>query len=133
MPADILDNMPEYGDPDTATTIVNGYDIQNLPGATKMRLIKQGHLSIDNFMTPPNMPGKKLAILRKAHRERVEEQMALLDSAKAGIDNPYSVGDMVEYKGLTYEVLEMKDLKVKIFSEEKNKNIFVPAAMVTKG
>ena len=130
---DINDNMPEYGDPDTATTIVNGYDIQNLPGATKIRLIKQGHLSIDNFMTPPNMPGKKLAELRKAHRERVEEQMAVLDASKGGIDNPYSVGDIVEYKGSSYEVLEIKDLKIKIYSEEKGKNVFVPAVMVTKG
>lgn len=128
--AELNDNMPEYADPESGTTMVGEYDVANMPGRLKYQLIKSGEMSVDRFITPPNMPGKKLKELRDAHRARIEEQFGLMESLQE--TNPYKVGDMVTYKDLVVEVLEVKGPKIKITNSE-GKKVLVPFKNVTAG
>ena len=130
-PIELDDNMPEYNDPNRGTSMVEGVDLANLPGHKKMQLIKSGDLSIDQFVTPPNMPGRKLAELRKQHRESVQQVM--LDAEPKEEDNPYKPGDFVVYKSQSCEVLAVDGTKVVIMDMERDKKIKVSYAKVTKG
>jgi len=53
-------------------------DINNIPGVKKLQLIESGQMTIDNFMVPPNCPGKVLKKLQDEHRD------SFLDSMKKG-------------------------------------------------
>ena len=129
--------VPEIvGDPNSPTSILtatkDGYpiDLQNVPGMTKIRLIKEGQMDIDRFVMPPNMPGKKLVILRQAHREKMEAQIAEIDKKEAD-KNPYKVGDMISYKENTYEVLKVDGERVQISKDDKE--VWVKHTKVEKG
>lgn len=43
-------------------------DINNIPGVKKLSLIESGEVGVDNFITPPNCPGRILKELRDRHR-----------------------------------------------------------------
>lgn len=116
------------GDPNNPTSVmVAGYDVMNMPGKIKLELIEKGELEPERFVTPPNMPGKKLKALRDQHAARLDEQFKKKhdkeDSALK--DNPYKVSDHVRYQGEVYEIIEIEGSRVKFqrFSEKKKKMV----------
>lgn len=57
-------------------TKITGYniDLNNVPGKIRMLLVRRGE--IDNpFPLPANMPGKKLAELRKVHANKLKTEL----------------------------------------------------------
>lgn len=118
-----------YAMVEVKTASGNTIDINNLPGKTKMELIQSGELDIDRFVTPPNMPGKKLKELRLAHREQMK---GILDKVK----NEFQVGDMVNYKEKSYEVQKVDPLKGVLLTMKKGgelKDVWVSHTKVEKG
>ena len=109
-------------------------DLQNMPGMVKINLIKEEELGIDQFITPANMPGAKLRVLRERHREIIEAQLTTL-AEKTKKD--YVVGDFVSFKGGSYEVLKVKEDGVMISYTLKSggepKNVWIPKKKVKKG
>jgi hypothetical protein len=97
-------------------------DINNVSGKRKVALIESGELSIDSFMTPGNMSGKRLKELREAHRERFEKD----DKDKP---NPYVVGNLVKYEGFVSEVLDVDGRKIKV-RKANNKTSWVTFSKV---
>lgn len=87
-----------------------GYDIDvnNIPGKRKTQMIMDGELTIDEFNTPPNMPGKKLKALRDAANEKHDKNVEAVSKRKkdSSKDNPYQLGDMVKYGNTSSEVKE---------------------------
>jgi len=86
------------------TTSGSSYDTNNISGAKKAQLIMDGELSMDNFINPPNMPGKKLKAMRDRHREGME---SYFKKAAEETPNEYKVGDIVVYRKEATEVLEV--------------------------
>ena len=89
------------------------YDINNISGAAKKKLIRAGEIEEDAFNTPDNMPGKKLAELRARKREETK------DNGHPDIPNPYHEGQLVQYREYVSEVVEVDEKKgVKIRKRE---------------
>lgn len=103
------------------------YDINNMPGVVRNRLIMEGEVTADDFITPPNMPGAKLKALRDEHRSRVEASIRGMEGNKK---NTYEVGDIVIYKNIQTEVLEIDDNKLVIMND-KGKKVKVSFTKVT--
>ena len=130
-PIELDDNMPEYNDPERGTSIVEGIDLANLPGKKRLQLVRNGDLSVDQFVTPPNMPGKTLKELRERNRETMSK--VILDAEPK--DNPYKVGDFVLYKDSSTEVLKVDGNKVlvTVVDGDKEKKVWVNYVKVKKG
>ena len=83
------------------------YDLHNVPGHIKKALIESGTVSIDKFFIAPggidrnNAPGSVLAPLKAEHRKRMSSLVGK-DKVKG---NPYSIGDMVEYRKEVREII----------------------------
>lgn len=95
-----IDNDNEPASVMVGTSVGNKYDINNLSGKKKKQLIAEGDMSEDAFTAPPNMPGKKLAELRKEKRSNKVE-------SNPNIENTYSVGDIIKFRDLVAEVLKV--------------------------
>lgn len=107
-------------------------DINNLPGKVKMELIMEGEIDVDRFVTPANMPGKKLAELRAAHKSRLDEAMKAMVESK----NEFATGDFVLYKDITYEVLKTDEERGVLIERKKDgkvKSVWVHHSKVAKG
>ena len=130
----------------TRTRNGNNIDLNNIPGLVKARLIIDGQMSIDDFMSPANMPGIKLKKLREEHRAKYEKVLDGIRPAEGEIndDQPneeankvdYPVGSFVMFNDVSYEVFKAKQDKVLIELTNKNKKIvktWVPKSKVTKG
>jgi len=115
-----------------ATTAISGQivDLQNITGKKKLELIMNGEMGIDQFVTPANMVGSKLKVLREAHRAKVEEQIAKVKG------QDFKVGDFVTFKGKSYEVLKVDSNRVKFEFESDSGDkakVWVAKDKVTKG
>lgn len=90
------------------------YDFNNISGKKRAALVKAGTVRPERFIAgAANMPGKKLAALRKAQLEQQE------------VAKTYAVDDIVMYKGVETTILELKDDEAKI-TNRKGKEIWVP-------
>lgn len=105
------------------------FDLRNLPGRIRRRLIITGQVKAEQFATPANMPGAKLKALREEQKARSDEE-GIIEGSE--LTNPYKVGDIISWKNKVYEVLEVNENKVK-FEKEPGKNVWVPYAKVEKG
>lgn len=83
------------------TSLGNTYDINNITGAMKKKLIEAGEVSPDTFIVPDNIPGRKLAELR-----------AEINTKQAkSIVKPFKIGDIVVYRKTNCEVLKVHSKK----------------------
>jgi len=131
------------GDPNsptsTLTTTKSGavIDLQNLPGMTKLQLIQSNELEVDQFIVPSNMPGRKLKVLREAHRGRIKEQLQLLVDENTVEAKDYKVGEFVSFSGKTFEVLKVDSDRVQILIKLKGydelKKAWINKSKVSKG
>jgi hypothetical protein len=133
-------NVEVIGDQDNPTSLITKtrsgqeIDLNNLPGRTKLRLIQADEMGIDQFISPPNMPGHKLKAIRDAHRERVGEQLkaVLMEKTK-----DFVVGDFVSFRGGSYEVLKVRQdgvmINMKLNDDAEFKNVWIPKAKIKKG
>lgn len=78
------------------------YDANNISGRRKADLILRGELSVDDFVAPANMPGKKLMELRNRHRTGIEAQIKEMTKE---LVNTFEVGSLVKYKKNITEIL----------------------------
>ena len=77
------------------------YDIKNIPGFLRKRLIENGELSIGSFVQADNMPGHKLQKMR----ESFSINNKFDSSTTPTLDiNTLAEGDLVSYKKFTTEV-----------------------------
>lgn len=107
------------------------YDVSNISGARKRQLIMDGEIGIDVFVSPPNMPGKKLAAMRAAHAASVQSGIdGEVKKAKIKV-NPFATGDLVEHKGHVSEVLEVTDKGVLKLIGKKGQKKMVHFTKVT--
>lgn len=86
-------------------------DINNISGLAKAKLIMEGEFTQDQFTTPDNMPGKKLAALRASKNVNIQKG---IDEISKDKKNKFKVGDIVRFKNNVSEVLEIDDNRVKI-------------------
>ena len=108
-------------------------DLNNLSGKTRMQLIDTGELASTSFTMPANMPGRKLAEIKEAQKQRTEEAMEKYKKSKEEESpNPYNTGDFIEYKEASYEVLGT-DAKKGVLIEKGDKQIWVHQSKVVKG
>lgn len=83
------------------TSVGGRYDINNITGIMKKRLIEEGEVSPDVFTAPDNIPGKKLAALRAA-----------ADTSRAkSVARAFKVGDIVRYRKVNCEILKVHSKK----------------------
>jgi len=134
------------GAPDNPISLMShGYDLNNIPGKVKKRLVDSGVMKVEHLITPPNMPGEKLAKLRQEYKARWEEAEAKEDEnaskpkdpiGEIG-ENPFKLEDIVEYKKQVCEIKgldgdyvhidrtnakgELKRIKVKFWKVEGTK------------
>lgn len=84
------------------------YDVNNLSGAAKARLVMEGEMEPDSMLAPANMPGKKLKELRARHNSSIQDSITKITE---GMTNPFSKGDFVEYHKYVTEVLDTDAVK----------------------
>lgn len=105
-------------------------DLLNLPGLKKMELIESKEMEMDSFVSPPNMTGLKLKILRASHRERIEIQLKK-HKAKKAAKADFKVGDFISYKEASHEVLKVREDAVMVMLGKKK--VWIPKNKVGKG
>lgn len=100
-------------------------DMNNLPGKKRLTLVAEGELAVEQFVSPANMPGKKLKEMRDRFAETFKSQV---DRAGGVPIDEYKPGSLFEYKDGVYEVLAVdpvKGLKIAREYDGKLKNVWV--------
>lgn len=92
-------------------------DINNVSGAAKRRLIMEGKVNPDKFVTPDNMPGKKLAALRAKNKVNLGIKEV----------SDFKVGDLVEFRKRVSPIVEVNPKKgVKISKGKDEISKWIP-------
>lgn len=92
-------------------------DINNVSGAAKRRLIMEGKVSPDKFVTPDNMPGKKLAAMRAKNKTNLG----------IGDVGQFKVGELVEFRKKVSQIVEVNPKKgVKISKGKGEVSKWIP-------
>lgn len=115
-------------------------DLNNLPGKVRQELIDEGEMSIESFVSPANMPGKKLKEMRERFAKNIEDQRKKSNAAKGIKDTEdaildFKVGELIIFKEISYEVKgvdPVKGLKITKDTDNGPKNVWVQPINVKK-
>lgn len=113
------------------TTSGERVDLSNMTGKKRMELIAEGEIPMESFVSPSNMPGKQLKILRERFAKNME---ASLNKGKENLPD-YQVGDLIIFKDVSYEVKgvdPVKGLKITKETDKGPKNVWVQPTKVEK-
>ena len=103
------DNEDEPASVTVSTAAGNRYDIHNISGKMKARLIAEGEVNENAFATPANMSGKKLKEFRARHSKNIAPAVA---AAKVSDEpNNFKVGDLITHRGFATEVIKVHSTK----------------------
>lgn len=110
------------------------YDLNNISGKKRAQLAMIGATSPAQFISPPNMPGAKLAALRaQAEKENEKSMKKVKEEVEAKFSEKLEVGSLVTYEGFQTEIIDLKKVKkgkkkvTKAFITKKSgKKVWVP-------
>jgi hypothetical protein len=106
----------------------NAYDLSNISGKAKQRLIQEGKIPAANFIGGDNLPGKVIAEMRakeKVNTDKLEKELQKkAEEELIKQENVYKVGDTVVFRKYASQILEVhpkKGLKLKLREGRKSK------------